>query len=126
LRRSWLLSVIGVLAVVTGEVVLAGYHSGVGGAPGPQVLEPLLLLAPLLALASVAAAFMPPFDPACQLAVAAPFSGFTLLLVRAVSALGAAVIPVVCAAFVVPGPAWLPAAFVLPSLALCAVALAAR
>ena len=32
---------------------------------------------------------------------------------------------VVVAAFVVPGPAWLPAALLLPSLALCAVALAA-
>ena len=65
------------------------------------------------------------FDPASRLAVAAPFSGFTLLLVRAVSALAAALVPVVGAAFVVPGPGWLPAALLLPSLALCAFALAA-
>ena len=56
-------------------------------------------------LAGVAAAFLPMFDPACRLAVAAPFSGFTLLLARAVSALAAALL--------------------LPSLALCAFALAA-
>ena len=86
---------------------------------------PFLLVAPLLVLAGVAAAFLPLFDPAYRLAVAAPFSGFTLLLVRAVSALAAALVPVVVAAFVVPGPGWLPAALLLPSLALCAFALAA-
>jgi hypothetical protein len=48
-----------------------------------------------------------------------------LLLVRAVSALLAALIPVVFAAVAIPGPSWLPAALLLPSLALCAFALAA-
>ncbi len=124
LRRSWLLAVIGVLAVVTVETVLAE-QAGPGGPPGPRGLMPFLLVAPLLILASVAVAFMPAFDPAHRLAVAAPFSGLTLLLARAVSALIAALIPVICAAFVVPGPPWLPAALLLPSLALCATALAA-
>jgi hypothetical protein len=86
---------------------------------------PFLLVAPLLTLASVAAAFMPALDPAHRLAVAAPFPGLTLLLARAVSALAVALVPVTCAAFLVPGPAWLPAALLLPSLALCAAALAA-
>lgn len=128
LRRSWLLSVVGVLAVVTGEAALARYGlsgAGAGKKPGPEVLVPFLMVAPLLALVGVAAAFMPLFDPAFRLAVAAPFSGFTLLLVRAVSALAAAMIPVACAALAVPGPGWLPAAFLLPSLAVCALALAA-
>jgi hypothetical protein len=79
----------------------------------------------LLVLAGVAAAFLPMFDPACQLAVAAPFSGFTLLLARSVSALAAALVPVAAAAFLLPGPGWLPVALLLPSLALCALALAA-
>jgi hypothetical protein len=79
----------------------------------------------LLLLAGVAAAFLPMFDPAYRLAVAAPFSGFTLLLARALSALAAALVPVVGAAFVLPGPGWLPVALLLPSLALCAFALAA-
>jgi hypothetical protein len=83
------------------------------------------LAAPLLALASVAAAFLPLFDPAYRLAVAAPFSGFTLLLARTVTALATALVPAVGAAFAVPGPGWLPAAFLLPSLAVCATALAA-
>jgi hypothetical protein len=126
LRLSWLLSVVGALAVVTGEAVLAAYISvGPAGPSDGQALLPFLLGAPLLVLAAVAAAFLPVFDPAYRLAVAAPFSGYTLLLVRAVCTLAAALIPVVAAAFVVPGPGWLPAALLLPSLALCAFALAA-
>jgi hypothetical protein len=132
LRRSWLLSVMAVLAVVAGEAAAVRYGqipaAGPGrlaGYPGRDVLALFLLLAPLLVLAGVAAAFLPMFDPACQLAVAAPFSGFTLLLVRSVSALAAALIPVIAAAFVVPGPGWLPVALLLPTLALCAFALAA-
>jgi len=131
LRRSWLLSVAGVLAVVTGEAAAVRYgwvgnggHMGLAGYPGPDVLAPFLLVAPLLVLAGVAAAFLPTFDPASRLAVAAPLSGFTLLLVRSFSALAAALVPVAAAAFVVPGPGWLAAALLLPSLALCAFALA--
>jgi hypothetical protein len=132
LRRSWLLSVLGVVAVVAGEAAAVRYgwtradRTGhLTGYPDSEVLAPFLLVAPLLVLAGVAAAFLPSFDPAFRLAVAAPFSGFTLLLVRTVSALAAALIPVVGAAFVVPGPGWLPAALLLPSLTLCVFALAA-
>jgi hypothetical protein len=132
LRRSWLLSVMAVLAVVTGEAaaVRFGWVTGGGtsrmvGYPDRELLVPFLLVAPLLVLAGVAAAFLPMFDPAHRLAVAAPFSGFTLLLVRAVSALAAALVLVAVAAFAVPGPGWLPAAMLLPSLALCAFALTA-
>lgn len=132
LRRSWLLSVVGVLAVVAGEAAAVGYgRTGNGGQMGPaghlspELLVPFLLVAPLLVLAGVAAAFLPVFDPAYPLAVAAPFSGVTLLLVRSVAALFAALVPVIVAAFVVPGPGWLPVALLLPCLALCAFALAA-
>lgn len=135
LRRSWLLSVTGVLAAVAGQAAavrfgwipagVPGRIAGGPGYPGREVLAPFLLVGPLLVLAGVAAAFLPMFDPACRLAVAAPFSGFTLLLVRAVCALVAALVPVVAAAFLLPGPGWLPVALLLPSLALCAFALAA-
>ncbi|MGF7235218.1 MAG: zf-HC2 domain-containing protein [Frankia sp.] len=135
LRGSWLLSVAGVLAVVAGEAAAVRYGwipagrpgrpGRLAGYPSPEVLAPFLLVAPLLVLAGVAAAFLPMFDPACRLTVAAPFSGVTLLLVRSASALAAALVPVVAAAFVVPGPGWLPAALLLPSLALCGCALAA-
>jgi hypothetical protein len=132
LRRSWLLSVLGVLAVVAAEAVAVRYGWVRSGPPGrlagyrdAEALAPFLLVAPLLVLAGVAAAFLPMFDPAFRLAVAAPFSGFTLLLVRSVCALAAALVPVVAATFLLPGPRWLPLALLLPSLALCALALAA-
>ena len=132
LRRSWLLSVVGVLAVVAGQAAAVRYGwiplgrpAGLTRYPDQEVLAPFLLVAPLLTLAGVAAAFLPMFDPACQLAAAAPFSGFTLLLVRTACALTTALVLVAGAAFVVPGPGWLPVALLLPSLALCAFALAA-
>jgi hypothetical protein len=144
LRLSWLLSVVGVLAVVAAEAaavrygwIAAGRGAGPAGAvnarvlttsPGPlnpEVVATFLLVGPLLVLAGVAAAFLPPFDPAYRLTVAAPFSGVRLLLVRTVGALIAALVPVACAAFIVPGPRWLPVGLLLPSLALCAFALAA-
>jgi hypothetical protein len=132
LRLSWLLSVAGVLVTVAGEAAAVRYGwiggpgpAGRAGYQGPMNLVPFLLVAPLLVLAGVATAFLPAFDPASQLAVAAPFSGFTLLLTRAVCALAAALIPVLGGALVLPGPGWLPAALLLPSLALCAFALAA-
>ncbi len=132
LRGSWLLSVIAVLAVVAGEAAAVRYGWVPAGGPGrlagyraAEVLAPFFLVAPLLVLAGVAAAFLPMFDPAYRLAVAAPFSGFTLLLVRAVAALGAALVLVVGSAFLLPGPGWLPVALLLPSLALCAFTLAA-
>jgi hypothetical protein len=131
LRMSWLLSVAGVLAVVAGEAagVRYGWISASGPAAPPghpgTALAPFLVVGPLLVLAGVVAAFLPMFDPASQLAAAAPFSGVTLLLVRAVSALAAALVPVTAAAFIVPGPGWLPVGLLLPSLALCSFALAA-
>jgi hypothetical protein len=132
LRRSWLLSVVGVLAVVAGEAAAAGYGrvpgrgpGAVAGLPDPVVLTPFLLVAPLLVLAGVAVAFLPMFDPAHRLAAAAPFSGLKLLLVRTVCALVAALVPAAAAAVLLPGPGWLPVALLLPSLGLCAFALAA-
>jgi hypothetical protein len=135
LRASWLLSVVAAVGVVAGEAAVVGYGWIPAGAPGhlagvpPRptalALAPFLLAGPLLVLAGVAAAFLPMFDPAARLAIAAPFRGFTLLLIRTVTALAAALVPVTGVAFAMPGPGWLPAALLLPSLALSAVALAA-
>jgi hypothetical protein len=130
LRASWLLSVTAVVAVTAGEAAAVSYGWILGGGPaaghpGTAALAPFLLVAPLLVLAGVAAAFLPAFDPAWRLAAAAPFSGFTLLMVRAVCALAAALIPVTGVACVLPGPGWLPVALLLPSLALSALAVTA-
>jgi len=123
LRRSWLLAVVAVMSAVSGESILLVH---IWSRPfGDGVWVAFVLIAPLLVLAGVAAAFLPVLDPAYRLTAAAPFSGFRLLLLRTLSALVAALVPVVVAAFVVPGPRWLPAALLLPSLALCALALAA-
>jgi Putative zinc-finger len=124
LRRSWLLSVFAVLAMVTGEAALARWWDGPASAALPDVV-PFLLAGPLLVLASVAVAYLPLLDPSYRLTVSAPFSGLTLLLVRAVSATAITLVPVIGAAFVVPGPGWLPVALFLPTLAVCVVALAA-
>lgn len=126
LRRSWLLSVVGVLAVVTGESVLVDHIHGAASPAGSGwgVLVPFLLIGPLLVLAGVAAAFLPSFDPSHRVVAAAPYPVFSLLLARAVSALVTAVVPVTVAAFLVPGPRWLPAALLLPCLAVCCLALA--
>jgi hypothetical protein len=127
LRASWLLSVLAVVGVASVEAAAVSYRwfwSGPGHV-SPEALAPFLLLAPLLVLAGVAAAFLPMFDPAWRLAAAAPFSGFTLLLIRTVSALVVALVPVTGVAFALPGPRWLPFALLLPSLALSAFALAA-
>lgn len=127
LRGSWLLSVVATLAVVTAEALLAARFAppAPAGFLDARAVAPFVLVAPLLVLAAVAAAFLPMFDPAYRLAVAAPFSGFTLLVIRTISALVTALVPVVAAALLAPGPRWLPAALVLPSLAVCALALAA-
>lgn len=132
LRASWLLSVMAVAAVAAGEAAAVSYgwfpaalaaaHPGLASA---AAIAPFLLVAPLLVLAGVAAAFLPVFDPAWRLAAAAPFSGITLLLIRAICALAAALVPVTGIAFALPGPGWLPFALLLPSLALSAFALAA-
>jgi hypothetical protein len=125
LRRSWLASVLGVLAVVAGESGLAHHFWNGGSGSTWGVLVPFLLVGPLLVLGGVALAFLPLFDPSHELAAAAPFPGVKLLLARTVSALFAALVPVAAAAFFVPGPGWLPAAMLLPCLAVCCVALAA-
>jgi hypothetical protein len=128
LRLSWLLGMVGVLTLTTVEAIVAHALMQVGGPPrlGSQhVLVPFVVASPLLVLASVAAAFLPTFDPAYRLAAAAPFSGVRLLLVRTLATLLAAAIPMVCIGALLPGPRWVPAALLGPSLALCMLALAA-
>jgi len=130
LRRSWLAGVFLVLAVAVGAAQLAvlPYLGGPGRvlAPGGihwAALAPFLVVAPLLPLAAVAAAFSPALDPAYRLASAAPVSMTWLLCVRAISVIAATLVPTVLAALALPGPLWLAVALVLPALALCGIAL---
>jgi hypothetical protein len=130
LRRSWLAGVLLVLAVAVGAAQLAAvpYLGGPGRFLAPGVtnwagLAPFLVVAPLLPLAAVAAAFSPVLDPAYRLASAAPVPMVWLLCVRAVAVIAATLVPVVLAALGLPGPWWLAVALLLPALALCGAAL---
>jgi hypothetical protein len=86
-------------------------------------LTPFLMIAPLLPLAAVAAAFSPQLDPAHRLTSAAPVSKAWLACVRTVTVVAATLVPTALAALALPGPWWLAVALLLPSLALCAAAL---
>jgi hypothetical protein len=132
LRRSWLAGIALVLVAAIGAAHLIGPADAaarqlpVGGSAASWArLLPFLVLAPLLPLASVAAAFSVRLDPAYDLAVAAPVSAVWLLCVRAVAVVGATLVPTVLAALALPGPWWLPATLLLPGLAVSAIALAA-
>jgi hypothetical protein len=100
-----------VFAVVAADV---GHWGSIG----------FLVLAPLLPVAGVAVAYGPWLDPVYEIAVAAPMSNFTLLLLRASATLASTVVLAGAAALALPGPAWLAAAWLLPSLALTLAALA--
>jgi hypothetical protein len=134
LRRSWLAGIALVLGAAVGSARLwpavpgsgvAGLSGHVthlgGGVPAADML--FLLLAPLLPLAGVAAAFHPRLDPAADLATAAPVSGVWLFCVRSVAVIAAALVPVTVAGLALPG-GWLPVLVVLPALAVSAAALA--
>ncbi|HUB41459.1 MAG TPA: zf-HC2 domain-containing protein [Streptosporangiaceae bacterium] len=130
LRRSWLAGVLLVLAVAVGSAQLAAVAPfgapGLLRSPGATdwtLLDPFLVVAPLLPLAAVAAAFSPPLDPAYRLASAAPVSMVWLLCVRTVAVIAATLTPVALAALVLPGPLRLAVTLLLPALALCGAAL---
>ena len=130
LRRSWLAGVLLVVSIAAGASHLfALRHFGLAPQPALAVrggwapLVPYLVIAPLLPLVAVAAAFSPVLDPASRLASAAPVSMMWLLCVRSVAVIAATLVPVALAALALPGPAWLAAALLLPALAICATAL---
>jgi hypothetical protein len=130
LRRSWLAGVALVLAAAIGADFLVAAPAALAGRPGPPLaggwpgLLPFLVLAPLLPLAGVAAAFHRRLDPAADLATAAPVSGFWLFCVRSVAVIGTALVLTMLAALALPGGGWLPLLVVLPALAVSVAGLA--
>lgn len=115
LRTSWIAAV--ALALV---FAAAAAHGG----SGDRAVLLFLIVAPLLPLAGVAAAFAPGIDPAAEVALVAPMRTFRLLLVRAVAVLVTTLLMTSLAALTLPGPGWVAAAWLLPSLALVATTLA--
>lgn len=112
LRVSWLLAVLAALAFA----VLAA-HSGDG-------TDVFVVLAPVLPVLGVAIAYGPGFDPAYEIAVAAPFGGLRLVLLRAGAVLGTTAAATAAVSWALPGGLVL-GAWLLPALALCVTTLAA-
>ena len=113
LRGSWLAAV----AVALGFAVVAAH----GGHDGLVVF---LLLAPVLPVAGVAAAYGPGIDPTYEVGVAAPMSGSRLLLLRSVAVLTVTTVLAGGTAVLLPGIGWQAIAWLLPALGLTLVTLA--
>ena len=101
------------LAAVAVLSVVAALVSRTAGAIGP-----FLVLAPLVPLAGVAAAFAPAADPAGETGVATPLHGVGLALRRAAIVVATTFVLLASAALVVPGVGAESAAWVLPALAM--------
>lgn len=122
LTVPWLLAVV----VVLGFGLSMAWASAGGTPTEAQVgLFVFLVLAPLVPLAGVAVAFGPIVDPAYEIAVASPFHGFRLLLVRTVAVVATSFVLALPLALLLPDAGWMTVAWILPGLALASVALAA-
>jgi hypothetical protein len=114
LRRSWLLAVAAVLAFA---VVAAHANSQ----DEPSLF---LVLAPLLPLGGVAAAYGPRVDPTYEIGLAAPMRSLRLLLIRAAAVLMTTAAMAGAAGLLLPQVTLQVAAWLLPALGLTLSALA--
>lgn len=107
LRLSWLAGLVVTLAFA----VLAAHE-------GPGRLGLFLVMAPLLPLVGVAAAFGPVTDPAHELVAASPMGAFHLFLLRAMAVVGATVALTGAATLALPHHGLAATTWLLPALAL--------
>ena len=114
LRTAWISSAFVALAFA----VLAVYWAG-GGA-----LAPFLLVAPLVPVLGVAAAYGHNEDPLESLIVTAPYGRTRLILLRTLGVLVSVLPFAIGAGLFVPGPVWLAVAWLGPALALVPVMMA--
>jgi len=103
------LSWVGSVAAVLGLAALAADRAG--------RVNVFLVLAPLLPLAGVAAAYGPAADPAHDISQAAPVSSFRLMLIRSTAVLVTSSVLSLAASAFLPLEGWRIAAWILPSLA---------
>jgi hypothetical protein len=115
LRMSWLLGLAGSLSFVGLSVAYAG----------PRGLMFFLLVAPLVPVVGVAAAYGPAVDPAYEVGVAAPYPGERLLLLRTAAVLATCLPLVAATSLFVPVLNASAFAWLLPALAFSVVLLAA-
>ena len=114
LRTAWLVGAFVALAFA----VLAAAWTSKGS------IAPFLLVAPLVPVIGVAAAYGPHEDPLESLVATAPYGRTRLIWVRTLAVL-VSVLPVAVAlGFLLPGPQWLAVAWLGPALALVPVLLA--
>lgn len=114
LRTAWLAGAFVSLGFATLAVALAGN----------DLIAPFLLVAPMVPVLGVAAAYGPHEDPLEALVVTAPYGRSRLILVRALAIL-VSVLPITALlGLLLPGPLWLAAAWLGPALALVPVLLA--
>jgi hypothetical protein len=113
LQLSWLTG-----TAIALTLALAVAHSGDRG------VALFLALAPVLPVAGVAVAFGARTDPLHEVALAAPYSSYRLLLVRSAAVLAATLALAVPAAALLPSTPWVAAGWLLPSLALTSTSLA--
>jgi hypothetical protein len=114
LRTAWLVSAV----VALGFTTLAVAWSG------GRTLAPFLLVAPLVPVLGVAAAYGPHEDSLESLVVTAPYGRTRLILLRTLAVL-VSVLPVaVPLGLVLPGPVWVGVAWLGPALALVPVLMA--
>ena len=115
LLSAWL----GALILVTAFSMLAS------GWEGEREVSLFLMLAPLVPMAGVAAAYGTDDDPVHELMLAAPYSKLRLLLMRTWAVLVVCVPLSVLAAIPLEGPWWIAVAWLLPALAFVSLTLAA-
>lgn len=114
LRTAWVVGAFLALTFAALAVVLAG----------GQLLAPFLLVAPLVPVIGVAAAYGHQQDPLEMLVVTAPYGRTRLILVRTVAVLASVLPFTVLLGLFLPGPAWLAAAWLGPAVALLPTLLA--
>ena len=114
-RGPWVIGVVVALLVA----VAAEAFSASGGA-----LFVLLVAAPLLPLAGVAAAATFRHDPAREILAAVPTRGFSVFLMRALSVVAPTIVVALVAALLFPERGWEPTLWLLPSFGLITITLA--
>ena len=113
LSLSWLGAVVTALAFT----ILVS-HAGTG------TPLPFLLIAPMLPLAGVVAAYGPGVDPTYEMGAAAPMRGLRLLLIRSIAVFTATVVLIGVGSFGLPHVVWTDALWILPALGLTTASLA--
>lgn len=83
-----------------------------------------LMVAPMIPLAGIALAFGPRVDPTYEVGVASPMNGLRLLLLRAASVLGSAIVLTGVASIWLPAGGWKAAAWLLPAIGVSLSAMA--